>query len=103
LEKNMSSLVQTFQVDLIPAISTCHVSKETAERLDQGDQNNSWTIVAAYEHGWFLYVQPEDLIGTLDMPEDLAEVMAWGRRHSVQWVRMDADAGAVDDLDQYDW
>jgi hypothetical protein len=99
----MSSNVQSFQVDLIPAISTCHVSETTAKRLDLGDKENNWTIVAAYEHGWFLYVQPEDLHDDLDMPDDLRQVMLWGIRHKVQWIRMDADAGAVHDLPQYDW
>jgi hypothetical protein len=103
LEKNMTSNVRTFQVDLVPVISTCHVSKDTAARLDLGDRENDWTITAAYEHGWLLYVQPEELIADLGMPEDLATVMAWGRRHKVQWIRMDCDAGAVHDLPQYDW
>ncbi|MFP3609221.1 hypothetical protein SB778_03790 [Paraburkholderia sp. SIMBA_050] len=99
----MSSVVKVFQVDLVPVISTCHVSESTAKQLDLGDTANTWTIVAAYEHGWFLYVQPEDLHDSLDMPADLRDVMHWGRRHNLQWIRLDCDADPVSDLEQYDW
>ncbi|MDR5741536.1 hypothetical protein QCE73_00035 [Caballeronia sp. LZ029] len=100
----MSEVTQIFNVDIIPAISTCHVSQETAEQLDLGDSENSWTIVAAYERGWFLYVQPEDLmsVSELGMPADLADVMAWGRRHKVQWVRMDCRHGLGHDASRRD-
>jgi hypothetical protein len=98
----MSSNVATFSVDLVPAISTCHVSEETAKRLDEG-KDCPWTIVAAYEHGWFIWCQASDLMDTLDVPEDLRAVMEWGNRHNVKWVRMDCDQGAVADLPHYDW
>jgi hypothetical protein len=74
LKKHVSSNVATFNVDLVPAISTCHVSQETAKRLDEGE-DCPWTIVAAYEHGW--------------LPADLR--------------CMDCDQGAVHDLPVYDW
>ncbi|MEZ2310785.1 hypothetical protein AB6809_29495 [Paraburkholderia sp. RCC_158] len=99
----MSQVTQKFDVDIIPTISTCHVSEETAKALDKGDKECPWAIVAAYEHGWFLYVQPLDLLDALEMPADLREVMEWGNRHRVQWLRLDCDATGVDDLPQYDW
>jgi hypothetical protein len=99
----MSNEVQLFNVDIIPAISTCHVSGSTAKQLDLGDAANTWTIVAAYEHGWFLYVQPLDLLDELNMPADLRAVMEWGNRHNLKWLRMDCDQSPVADLPQYNW
>jgi Leu/Phe-tRNA-protein transferase len=99
----MSSNVEIFNVDIIPAISTCHVTRETAEQLDKGDAQCPWTIVAAYEHGWFLWVQPSDLLDELNLPADLREVMEWGNRHNLKWLRMDCDQSVVADLPQYDW
>jgi hypothetical protein len=95
----MSGVVQT---DLVPRISTGHVSKATAEQLDRGDHLNAWTIVAPYEHGWFLYAQPEDCRGD-GTPTELCRIMDWAIRLGFNWIRLDADGDHIDDLESFDW
>lgn len=86
----------------VPVISTSHLTRKTADSMPVWRSEH---LVAAYQHGWFIFVpsNPEEC----DLPEDLQAVMVWFRNHpdyrDEYWLRIDADAGEVDGLPTYVW
>jgi hypothetical protein len=89
--------------DAVPVISTCHVNEITAQALDRGDKANPWTVVAPYEHGWFIAVQPEELHADLQIPDALSAVMVWANAHGARWVRLDCDGDVIEGLQTFEW
>ena len=95
------------RVELTLAISTAHLSKETAERLT----NHALSGVIAYdhgEHGW-LVVVPEEVEwqGTaeniaLKVHNDLFECMLKARSLGCCWLLLDSDAETIEGLDIYE-
>jgi hypothetical protein len=76
-------------------LSTVHVSKETADRLALCN------IPAVYrkgEFGWFVY-------GGIaaELPADLRAVVDFAQLHGCEWIMLDRDADAIDELSIYDW
>lgn len=89
----------------IPVISTAHLTKEVAQLLtDKGDENPHISC-AAWQYGYFLYLdEPEIPEGGADI-QCLIDIRDWLRRNRFSdcWVRLDCDADAVDGLPTYDW
>ena len=86
-------------LELALAISTGHVSQETAEHLD------SKTVeVLSYplgKDGWMIYA--EELPGTGPIPADLEKVLAFAKSLGCVWLLLDCDAPAIDELPTFDW
>ena len=95
----------TFHTDIVPTLATAHVTEETANELDKGDVACAWTIVAPYEHGWFIYVQPNGSHAELKVPDDLRKVMEWANERGLKWLRLDSAGNQLDEaeLPSYDW
>jgi hypothetical protein len=88
------------RIDKVPVISTGHLSAAVAKQLEDLGDNNPWTSCASYLEGFFLYAQSEP---EPDTPESLKAIFAWVREQGAEWVRLDCDGDAIDELPQYDW
>jgi hypothetical protein len=86
--------------------STGHLSKQTMELLDQGEESGlSFMSVAPYKYGAFVTV-PGDIDDAEDvraMPNDLAEVLAFAHGRGCQVVRFDSDGATYDELPSFNW
>jgi hypothetical protein len=86
-------------------ISTAHVSKETASRLDDADgfSYECWlSIYNKQDYGWWILVDSADLEAD-DMPDDLAACICLARKYDCEWLCLDCDAEVLETLPTYDW
>lgn len=82
-------------------LSTSHVSKETAQTLDEAPDGT----INAYqkdEYGWFVWVPPTEW-ERADQPADLLAAFAYARTQQCDWIMFDRDAEIIDDLPSFDW
>ena len=98
----------SLEVHTIPVISTAHITREVAERLDSEHQN--WCACSVYRDvGFFLYLDEPD--GSDEpVPQCLLDIRDWrmrlereGKLDNSRWVRLDCDADTADGLPTYDW
>ena len=95
------------QIEPMLAISTGHISKETAERLT----NLSIEGVIAYyhgDHGWLISVPDVGWSGLdenvpLLVHDDLYQCMKMAQARGCCWLLLDGDAAAIEGLDTYEW
>jgi hypothetical protein len=96
------------QIEPMLAISTAHISKETAERLT----NHALDAVTAFDHdnhGWLISVP--DTVGWSGLEEnvpllvhdDLCQCMKMAQARGCCWLLLDGDAAAIEGLDTYEW
>lgn len=94
-------MASEIEVHQIPVISTSHLTREVAEQLTRERDKNPWCTCAAWEHGYFLYLDelPEGA------PKCLEDICQWLKKHSFTacWVRLDCDGAPQEDLPTYDW
>ena len=82
-------------------ISTGHISRATADRLTEGDDDLPW-VLAWSDYGWL--VLAHDIAGDdHDFPEDLQRCMDFAWSHGCDWVRLDCDGDKLDELPVFDW
>lgn len=82
-------------------ISTGHVSRETAAKLEHGGAC-FLSIFAKGEYGWFIFVaRDDDSMG--GAPPDLAACIAKARALGCDWLCLDRDGDELDGLPVYDW
>lgn len=90
----------------LPIISTAHLTKEVADRLESEGDKNPWVICAPYECGFFLWIG-EGNDGELDMPQCLRDIrdaiIKIFHRGPGAWVRLECDADKLPDLPAYEW
>lgn len=103
-----------YEIDQMITISTCHISQETAQILeDSSEERTSLCLPATYtkgKYGFLIYVG-EDFTGDRikdsdacnDVPDDLYECMKLARKQGCVWLCLDRDAMVVDNLPSYDW
>lgn len=99
----------SLEIHTIPVISTAHITREVAERLDSGHQQ--WCACAVYHDvGFFLYLdEPQPAEGD-PVPQCLLDIRDWrmklereGKLDNSRWVRLDCDADPAECLPTYDW
>lgn len=96
-------------------LSTGHLTEATRDLIDTcverqrsdlgGPGLADWPAmtVAGYTYGWFMTVPYEfDPHEWRALPQDLATVLSYARRHNVPLVRFDSDADTVADLPLYE-
>jgi hypothetical protein len=84
--------------------STSHISKQTMELLDQGEESGlSFMSVAPYKYGAFVTVPDDTAECVRAMPNDLAEVLAFAHSCGCQLVRFDSDGVTYDELPSFNW
>jgi hypothetical protein len=90
----------------IPVVSTCHISKATAEWLEgvAGLSGADFPYVGHYGGGFFVSV-PSDVDAVVgEEPEDLSPLWKWARENDYDWIRLDGEVGdVIDGLPTYDW
>lgn len=92
-----------FQRQIIPVISTGHISEDADKWLhDWGGQGYGAIIVAAYEGGWFIKVLL-DHDNVSFIPQPVREVAEWAKARGYEWFRLDRDGSMVDGLTRYNW
>lgn len=86
-------------------ISTAHVSKETAAKLDYEDGFAWECCLAIYRKedcGWLIFVDAANL-SSKSIPEDLKACLALARAKNCEWLCLDCDGEALGILPTYDW
>ncbi len=86
-------------------LSTCHVTREDMDGLQQAVGDTAAPVIAAYPEGVILYV-PDDGYALSDwLSPSLAKILAYARAQDCYLVRLDADGEEIDDpaLDRHDW
>ena len=99
----------TLEVHNIPVISTSHLTKDVAARLDQ--DASTWCGGAGYQGcGYFLYLDEPSAPEAESVPQCLLDIRDWrmqlekeGKLDNSRWVRLDWDADTVDGLRVYEW
>lgn len=91
----------------VPVISTGHLTPATRQELDEtlnSDRvfDNIYTVT--FDTGWMFYntEDPEILEEDDSVSPDLLDILRWAYERGYEWVRVDADAGPVEDLPYYE-
>ena len=88
-------------------LSTAHVTKQTAEQLDELCSNRNYDDVIVYgkgEYGWIVYGYPSaDYDPPENTPADLQDVITLARERGCYWIMFDRDADKIEDLKTYEW
>lgn len=83
-------------------ISTAHVSRATADKMDAGE-----TVGVTYyklSYGWLVYVSdPEHEDPTDPIPEELARALTLARANNCDYIMFDADAERIHQLPEFEW
>ena len=96
------------QIEPMLAISTAHISKETAERLTHKSldcvvafdhDNHGWLIVVPDSVGWCGLVENVSLL----VHDDLYQCMKTAQARGCCWLLLDSDAAEIEGLDIYEW
>lgn len=96
-------------------ISTAHVSKETADLINE--ECESWSDInfpACYtkgEYGYLIYVPDDYLVQGEDgieetyesIPDDLHDCILLAMENHCQWLCLDRDGMVVDELSIFNW
>lgn len=99
----------TLETHKIPVISTGHLTKDVAARLDHDAA--TWGAGASYHGcGYFLYLDEPAAPDGESVPQCLLDIRDWrmqlekdGQLDNNRWVRLDWDAEKVDGLPVYEW
>lgn len=100
------------EIRTLDVISTSHVSKETADWLnEQGeiaaayyqDRIEPSIHIGATIYGWVIYAdeEPENL--RRHIPDDLIDVMKFVRAEGHEYVMLDRDGEVAEGLPTFDW
>lgn len=81
-------------------LSTGHVSKETAEWLDENPKD--LIMYPKGEYGWIVYAMQEEL-KSYNYPKDLVKVIKYAKKNGCVWIMFDRDGDQVDKLKLYNW
>lgn len=111
-------------------VTTAHVTKETAQKLNQiaavnatiaidletvpeivaiKENMDPWQtempIVAGFQYGWIVstYLPEDKSSEDTGRPKDLEAVLEYARQNDINLVLFDRDADPVEDLKLYDW
>ena len=103
-EEVLEALENVNWVEVIPVISTFHLSQNTFDSLIEHGSSVDWGRCVPYDTGAFLHFLrgygPGDFEG---VPDDLKVLMQWASERGVDWVRLDTAADLVEGLLSYEW
>jgi hypothetical protein len=90
-------------VDLIPVISTGHL---TMDEANPPDANAFPTYAMVGEFGFVIYAGPSSDWGDDECREafpNLARCVDWAHGNGFRYLRIDCDAEAIDGLEVFEW
>ncbi len=85
------------------ALSTGHVSKDTAEMLDLDDDRLGVVVYPKGDYGWFIPITEYLEESEREISPDIAKVVDYALARGFTWLMFDRDANVIDDLPLYDW
>ena len=88
------------------ALSTGHVSQETAQLMGQGAISKV-IIYNKGDFGWFVHIPDKGMdfkeLEDSECPADLYRCMKYARDNNCDWLMFDRDVEANEDLPVYNW
>ena len=81
-------------------LSTAHITKRTAERLDETSNPMNLSVYAKGEYGWYIYDWDDR---DTEIPDDLRDIFRFAQEHDCQVVCLDCDGDESDALPTYEW
>jgi hypothetical protein len=87
-------------------LSTAHLTVQTAGLLDKWacwPPSDRPIDIAASVYGWFVPTRPLPDDRRAKIPDDLQEIIAFGRDRGFQFLLLDCDADRAADLPVHDW
>lgn len=105
-------------------LCTSHLSKETAERLGEFDQEENteplpsdsptWKLemparfVVNHQYGWIFFIAPSTLQRVnfethLEKMPELKTIIRFALKHGCSMINFDRDASKLDELESFDW
>ena len=90
------------EITKILTISTAHITKVTAELLDDGVRDLS--VYSKGEYGWFIFVPESDVINSLHiMLPDLMRLLQFAKDLGCEWLCLDRDGEVLEYFNTYEW
>ena len=93
------------EITCMLTLSTSHISKETAARLDDPDgfSLECWlSIYNTQDYGWWIFVDSANVYAE-DMPDDLKACILLADANACEWLCLDCDGEILETLPTYDW
>lgn len=87
-------------------LSTAHVRCATAELLENWSRlpaRHQPLAVASTQYGWFVETRQQKCAQTVQLPEELPAILAFGRGHDCTYILLDCDGPEEGALPRYPW
>lgn len=94
------------EINKMLVLSTGHLSKQTRDALEAGDEFHM--TMMGWEYGWVIWaygereVRERDQEGLGPIPPDVAQACLLAKRLGCDWVRFDCDANPEESLEWFD-
>lgn len=91
------------EISKMLTLSTAHITKETAEALDN-EVFAGCPYLVVYQkddYGWFVYLPSK--IEKIDIPHDLKKCMLFAKDLGCDWLCLDANGEVLKYLHIYNW
>lgn len=88
------------EISKMLTVSTAHVSKETAELLENDELDI--VIFDKGEYGWFIFLSDEDDYYD-NFPVELLKLMNFAKDLCCDWLCLDRDGEVLEYLETFDW
>ncbi|WP_162742184.1 hypothetical protein [Nitratireductor sp. OM-1] len=85
----------------ILAVSTAHVTEETAQRLD-ADDIEGVTVFPKAGFGWWVHTTPHP-DASAGIPQELRDAMNFAVGAGCDWLMLDRDATIIEELPHWEW
>ncbi|WP_266032687.1 DUF5983 family protein [Brucella intermedia] len=92
--------LEPYSIEGVYTISTAHITQETAEALNGGN-NFDLIVNDKGQAGWWIYVA--DHASWAKVPGDLKQCLKAAKALGCPWLCLDQDAAQVDGLEVWDW
>lgn len=96
--------MSNLEISKMLTISTAHLTYTTAHRI------LAVKSIVAYKkdiYGYFIHIDVdngvEEIDDAADIPDDLKAAMKYALKNGCEWLCVDRDGPAVDELPTYDW
>lgn len=88
-------------------ISTSHITRGTAVRLDNPKTDFCVSIFNKGEYGWWIYIpsyyRTAYHLKKVDVPKDLNDCINLAIKNHCEWLCLDCDGAETDQLETYEW
>ena len=90
------------EISKMLTVSTAHITKTTAELLDDGVRD--LIVYPKAEYGWFILIPSSDVIDSLHIVmSDLMRLLKLAKDLGCEWLCLDCDGEVLDYMTTYEW